>query len=33
LLEQARKKDPDNPYVQANLKLLDESYHEGKAVQ
>src|SRR5271155_2110061 len=24
LLEQARKKDPDNPYVQANLKLLDE---------
>jgi Tfp pilus assembly protein PilF len=33
LLEQARKEDPDNPYVQANLKLLDESYHEGKAVQ
>jgi tetratricopeptide (TPR) repeat protein len=33
LLEQARKKDPDNPYVQANLKLLDESYHEGKSVQ
>jgi hypothetical protein len=33
LLEQARKKDPDNPYVQANLKLLNESFHEGKAVQ
>jgi Tfp pilus assembly protein PilF len=33
LLEQARKEDPDNPYVQANLKLLDESYHEGKTVQ
>jgi tetratricopeptide (TPR) repeat protein len=33
LLLQAQKKDPDNPYVQANLKLLEEGYHEGKAVQ
>ena len=33
LLEQAQAKDPDNPYVQANLRLLDDSYHEGKAVQ
>ncbi len=32
-LEQARKKDPDNPYVQANLKLLEDGYHDGKAVQ
>jgi tetratricopeptide (TPR) repeat protein len=33
LLEQARAKDPDNPYVQANLRLLEDSFHEGKAVQ
>ncbi len=33
LLEQARAKDPENPYVQANLRLLEESAHEGKAVQ
>lgn len=33
LLEQARAKDPDNPYVQANLRLLEDSYRERKAVQ
>jgi len=30
---QAQAKDPANPYVRANLELLDESYREGKAVQ
>ena len=33
LLQQAQIKDPANPYVQANLDLLAQSYHEGKAVQ
>jgi tetratricopeptide (TPR) repeat protein len=33
LLSQAQERDPDNPYVQANLKLLQEGFHEGKAVQ
>jgi Tfp pilus assembly protein PilF len=33
LLEQAQAKDPANPYVQANMQLLEDSYHEGKAVQ
>jgi tetratricopeptide (TPR) repeat protein len=32
-LQQAQAKDPSNPYVQANLQLLEESYREGKAVQ
>jgi tetratricopeptide (TPR) repeat protein len=32
-LEQARAKDPTNPYVQANLQLLEESYRNGKAIQ
>ncbi len=32
LLEQARAKDPENPYVEANLRLLEESFHDGKAV-
>jgi Tfp pilus assembly protein PilF len=32
-LEEARHKDPANPYVQANLQLLEESYHKGQAVQ
>jgi Flp pilus assembly protein TadD len=32
-LEQAQAKDPANPYVQANLQLLEESYHNGKAIQ
>ncbi len=33
LLEQAQAKDPGNPYVQANLKLLEDSSRDGKAVQ
>jgi tetratricopeptide (TPR) repeat protein len=33
LLLQAKAKDPANPYVQANLQLLDDAYHDGKAVQ
>ena len=33
LLTQAKAKDPGNPYVQANMQLLEDSYHEGKAVQ
>jgi Tfp pilus assembly protein PilF len=33
LLERAAAQDPGNPYVQANMQLLQESYHEGKAVQ
>jgi hypothetical protein len=32
-LEEARAKDPTNPYVQANLQLLEESYRSGKAIQ
>jgi tetratricopeptide (TPR) repeat protein len=32
-LEQAQAKDPANPYVQANMQLLEESYHGGKSVQ
>jgi Flp pilus assembly protein TadD len=32
-LEQAQAKDPANPYVQANLQLLEQAYHDGKAVQ
>jgi tetratricopeptide (TPR) repeat protein len=33
LLHQALAKDPSNPYVQANLQLLQESASQGKAVQ
>jgi len=33
LLHQAQAKDPGNPYVQANLQLLEESYHNGKPVK
>jgi Flp pilus assembly protein TadD len=33
VLEQARAKDPANPYVQANLDLLGQAYHDGKSVQ
>jgi Flp pilus assembly protein TadD len=33
LLNQAQAKDPANPYVQANLKLLQEAYRDHKAVQ
>jgi tetratricopeptide (TPR) repeat protein len=32
-LEQAQAKDPANPYVQANMQLLEDAYHQGKAVQ
>ncbi len=32
-LEEAQAKDPANPYVAANMRLLEDSYHEGKAVQ
>jgi tetratricopeptide (TPR) repeat protein len=32
-LAEAQAKDPANPYVQANLQLLEQSYHEGKAIQ
>jgi tetratricopeptide (TPR) repeat protein len=33
LLNQAQAKDPANPYVQANLKLLQDAYRDHKAVQ
>jgi tetratricopeptide (TPR) repeat protein len=33
LLAQAQAKDPSNPYVQANLQLLEDSSHDRKAVQ
>ena len=32
-LMQAHAKDPANPYVRANLQLLEESSEQGKAVQ
>ena len=32
-LEQARARDPRNPYVQANLQLLEQSVRERKAIQ
>jgi Flp pilus assembly protein TadD len=32
-LQQAKAKDPANPYIQANLQLLEESYHSGKPVK
>jgi tetratricopeptide (TPR) repeat protein len=32
-LEDAQLKDPANPYIQANLRLLEDSYREGKSVQ
>jgi Tfp pilus assembly protein PilF len=32
-LMEAQKKDPANPYVRANLELLEESAGEGKSVQ
>jgi Tfp pilus assembly protein PilF len=32
-LQEAQAKDPSNPYVQANLQLLEESYREGKSIQ
>jgi len=30
---EAQAKDPANPYIQANIRLLEESYSGGKAVQ
>jgi hypothetical protein len=32
-LEEAQARDPANPYVQANMQLLRESYRSGKSVQ
>ncbi len=32
-LAAAQRKDPTNKYVQNNLRLLEESYRKGKAVQ
>ncbi len=32
-LHQAQVKDPSNPYIKANLELLEESYQSGKAVK
>jgi hypothetical protein len=32
-LVEAQSKDPGNPYIQANLRLLEESARDGKAVQ
>jgi tetratricopeptide (TPR) repeat protein len=32
-LQEAHKKDPHNPYIEANMQLLEESYSGGKAVQ
>jgi tetratricopeptide (TPR) repeat protein len=33
ILERARSLDPANPYVAANMQLLEDSAHQGKAVQ
>jgi tetratricopeptide (TPR) repeat protein len=33
ILLEARAKAPGNPYIEANLRLLEESGHDGKAVQ
>jgi tetratricopeptide (TPR) repeat protein len=32
-LQDAQAKDPANPYIQANMRLLEDSYREGKSVQ
>ncbi len=32
-LQEAQAKDPSNPYVRANMQLLEESYHDGSAIQ
>ena len=32
-LQEAQSKDPGNPYIEANMRLLQESAHEGKAIQ
>jgi Flp pilus assembly protein TadD len=33
ILQQAAAKDPANPYVQANMQLLEDSVRLGKAIQ
>ena len=33
ILQEAQSKDPNNPYIQANLQLLEESYRNGKSIQ
>jgi hypothetical protein len=33
LLTEAQARDPANPYVEANLRLLNDAYRGGKAVQ
>ena len=33
LLEEAQSKEPNNPYVQANMRLLQDSYRSGRAIQ
>ncbi len=33
ILDEAQGKDPSNPYIRANMRLLEDSYREGKAVQ
>jgi Tfp pilus assembly protein PilF len=33
MLQEAQAKDPGNPYVQANLQLLEQSYRDGKSIQ
>jgi hypothetical protein len=32
-LQEAQAKDPTNPYVQANLRLLEDSYRNGQSIQ
>ena len=32
-LQEAQSKDPNNPYIQANLQLLAQSFRNGKSVQ
>jgi Tfp pilus assembly protein PilF len=32
-LQEAQSKDPNNPYIQANLQLLQQSFRNGKSVQ
>jgi hypothetical protein len=32
-LQEAQAKDPANPYVRANLQLLEESYRNGQSIQ
>jgi Flp pilus assembly protein TadD len=32
-LLQARAKDPDNPYIQNNLEVLEKSARKGKGIE